>query len=142
VPQSNIQRRGNSSQPIVWQKSDNANTTIAHATTSGGTKSGDTVAKASDIETATTSGNPIKPQSDAGVVRASHEEPAREVPIRIIQPAPKRTAEATSGQKLTGNGTSDAEALTARGKSAPSRSLPELTDFPPAAGGGERRTKQ
>jgi hypothetical protein len=135
VPQSSKPARGDGSQLATWQKSDHAKSSTAQATTLQGAKSGD---NASTFELATAKSD-ANARSSAGVVRASHEEPAREAPIRIVEPAAK-TAAAKSDDKPIEKSARGAPAF--RGTKSPSRKLPELTDFPPAAGGSERTVKQ
>jgi hypothetical protein len=129
VPQSNNPPRGDSSQLAAWQKSDTSRIPATQAANPSTAKPGKTagnarLASASSEESSATQGT--------GVVRALHEEQSREV----------STPTATAGDKLPFKSASRVDATVSRSKTAPSRKLPELTDFPPATGGVERTAKQ
>jgi hypothetical protein len=140
VPQSNYQTRGDSSQLAKWQPSEDAKTAARQFATSPTANSSETTGKASDVELASASDAP-KTSRDGGVVRASHEEQSREPPIRIVEPATNASAATTSDDDLFARSARKKAASTSLGKAAPSRKLPELTDFPAADTGFKPNTR-
>ena len=141
VPQSNYPARGDGSQLAKWQLSDDAKTAAKHNAPSSGASSSATKANAGNVELATANGDNLKTRHARGVVRASHEEPGREPPIRIVEPATSVSAEVTLEDKLSARSARGEPASTSRGNAAPSRKLPELTDFPPAETGFKPNTR-
>jgi hypothetical protein len=141
VPQSNNQSRGDRSQLAKWQLSDDAKTAAMRSASSSGASSSDVAGKASSVELATANRDTLTPRRDGGVVRASHEERSREAPIRIVEPATKVSAAATSSDEVSAQSARDEAASTSRGTAVRSRKLPELTDFPAAETGFKPNTR-
>jgi hypothetical protein len=137
VPQSNTQKPGDGSQLAKWQPSDNSTAAGTRTTDSPNGKPNDDKTHR-NFELATSAGDLPKPQHD-GVARASYDEPIREEPIRIVEPAAQRESAAdeqsgkTAGRSAAGAAVRSATRF---------RKAPELTDFPPADSGTQRTKPQ
>ena len=134
VPQSSKPAPGDGSQLVIWQKSDESSTAPTEARKIKGAKSGDAAGRAGGVELASAKNDATDASQSPGVTRAIYEAQSPEPPIRIVEPAAKTSA-ATKEATLPVNAASNVEAPVSGGKALRFRKLPELTDFPPAAGG-------
>jgi hypothetical protein len=141
VPQSSKPAPSDGSQLVIWQKSGESSTAKTEAGTKNGAKSGDAAGRAYGVELASAKNGATGASQSTGVTRAIHEAQSSEPPIRIVEPAAKTTAATTEATSPV-NSASDIEAPVSRGKTLHFRKLPELTDYPPAAGGDERAPQQ
>jgi hypothetical protein len=136
VPQSSNAAPGDGSQLVKWRTSDESRTASTHAGTTTGAKTGDTAGLAGGIALASAKSDVTDASQNTAVTRAIYEAQNSEPPIRIVEPAATTTA-ATKEATLPANAASNVEAPVSGGKTLRFRKLPELTDFPPAAGGDE-----